>query len=178
MRAVRAQIEAFEDTWHWEGAAPAYEEMMTKGPANVRRILGALVDGLGHNDVTAYLTMMAIRLVELRRVLKTTGSLYLHCDPTAGPYLRVVMDAIFDPRNFRNQVIWARADPKSHAYTRFPSTHDVILAYGRSSQGVWNAQYGGYNEAYLKSHYSNVEIGTAADTLLAIARTRIPTDRT
>jgi len=99
----QAQIEAFEDAWHWEGAAPAYEEMMTKGPANVRRILGALVEGMGHNDVTAYLTMMALRLVELRRVLKTTGSIYLHCDPTAGPYLRVVMDAIFEPRSFRNE---------------------------------------------------------------------------
>src|SRR3990170_4755580 len=86
-----AQIEAFEDTWHWGHAAQeAYEEVVTGSHQLVARMLAAMVDGLGHNDVTAYLTMMAIRLVELHRVLKDSGSIYLHCDPTAGPYLRVL----------------------------------------------------------------------------------------
>src|SRR3989304_3953227 len=80
-----AQIEAFEDTWHWGAhAQEAYEELMPSPHQNVARMLKAMVDGLGHNDVTAYLTMMAIRLVELRRVLKPIGAIYLHCDPPAG----------------------------------------------------------------------------------------------
>jgi site-specific DNA-methyltransferase (adenine-specific) len=147
----QAQIEAFEDTWHWDGAAPAYEEMMTKGPANVRRILGALVDGLGHNDVTAYLAMMAIRLVELRRVLKSTGSLYLHCDPTAGPYLRVVMDAIFDPRNFRNEIVWQRTEGHSDA-KRFGSIHDLLLCYRGGPGTSFKPIRVPYGEAQLKRY--------------------------
>jgi len=84
--ASEAQIEAFEDTWHWgPSAARAYEEAQSGPHQKVARMLRAMVDGLGHNDVTAYLTMMAVRLVELHRVLKPTGSIYLHCDPTAGP---------------------------------------------------------------------------------------------
>ena len=80
----------------------------------------------------AYLSMMAPRLVELRRVLKQTGSIYLHCDPTASHYLKLLMDAIFQPLNFRNEIIWRRSDPKGHAFTRFPSTHDVLLYYSRA----------------------------------------------
>ena len=90
-----AQIQAFEDTWHWgrEGVTAAtYDEVVRRGD-EVARMLQAFVDALGHNDVTAYLTMMAPRLVELRRVLKPTGSIYLHCDPTAGHYLKVLMDS-------------------------------------------------------------------------------------
>src|SRR3989337_1952908 len=83
--ASEAQIEAFEDTWHWaQPAAQAYEEVVSGPHQKVARMLRAMVEGLGHNDVTAYLTMMAVRLVELHRVLKPTGSIYLHCDPTAG----------------------------------------------------------------------------------------------
>src|SRR5207237_6358661 len=91
-----AQIEAFEDTWHWgDSTAQAYDEVLRGPHQQVARMLKAMVDGLGHNQVTAYLAMMAIRLVELRRVLRDTGSIYLHCDPSAGAYLRVLMDSIF-----------------------------------------------------------------------------------
>jgi site-specific DNA-methyltransferase (adenine-specific) len=159
--ASQAQIEAFEDTWHWGKVAQGtFEEIALHGADSTARLLKAMVDALGHNDVTAYLTMMAVRLVELRRVLKRTGSIYLHCDPSAGHYLKALMDSIFEARHFRNEIVWQRAGPRSHAFTRFPSTHDTILVYAKSFQATWNAQYSGYHEGYLKSHYSHIEEGT------------------
>lgn len=130
-----AQIEAFEDTWHWgQGAQLAYEELVTGPHLNVARMLRAMVEGLRRNDVTAYLTMMAIRLVELRRVLKDTGSIYLHCDPTAGHYLKVLMDAVFGAENFKNEIIWRRTtshgDSKQGA-RHFGRLHDTIYFYSK-----------------------------------------------
>ncbi len=159
--ASEAQIEAFEDTWHWgPSAMQAYEEAQSGPHQKVARMLRAMVDGLGHNDVTAYLTMMAVRLVELHRVLKPTGSIYLHCDPTTGHYLKLVLDSVFDPTNFRNEVAWKRSAPKGHAYTRFPSGHDVLLAYGKGSDTTWHTQLRPHGTAYLDSHYSHVEPDT------------------
>ncbi|MCJ7509717.1 MAG: site-specific DNA-methyltransferase [Dehalococcoidia bacterium] len=136
-----AQIEAFEDTWRWGPTAQgAYEEVMTGTHQRVARMLQSMVESLGHNDVTAYLSMMAIRLVELHRVLKDVGSIYLHCDPTAGPYLRVLMDSIFDPRNLRNEIVWKRTMSKGLMTRRLPQSHDVILAYQKSDHGTWNSQ--------------------------------------
>ena len=153
----QAQIEAFEDTWHWEGAAAAYEEMMTKGPANVRRILGALVDGLGHNDVTAYLTMMASRLVDLRRVLKPTGSIYLHCDPTASHYLKIVMDSIFGPKMFVNEVVWKRSTSPHNDPKRFGRNHDTLLFYSKGSGATWNSQYAPLDDNYVETNFRYVD---------------------
>ncbi len=147
-----AQIEAFEDTWNWAGAAATYDEVIRGPNQDVARMLEALVEGLGSNAVTAYLTMMAIRLVELRRVLKDTGSIYLHCDPTAGPYLRVLVDAIFRPKNFRNEIVWKRAnshnDPK-----RFGRISDTILFFSKTADYVWNTQHIPYRQEYYESHY-------------------------
>ncbi len=129
--ASEAQIEAFEDTWHWGPvAARAYEEVVSGPQQKVARMLRAMVDGLGHSDVTAYLSMMAVRLVELHRVLKPTGSIYLHCDPTAGPYLRVLMDAIFGPQNLVNEIVWKRSSAHSdtaQGSKHFGRLHDLIL---------------------------------------------------
>ena len=149
-----AQIEAFEDTWHWGPAAQAvFEELVTGPHQDVGRMLKAMVDGLGHNDVTAYLTMMAIRLVELRNKLKQAGSIYLHCDSTTGPYLRVLMDAIFGPKNFRNEIVWKRAnahnDPK-----RYGRITDTLLFYNKGREFVWNTQYVPYREEYLRQSLS------------------------
>src|SRR5438093_9350272 len=120
-----AQIEAFEDTWHWgEATALAYDEIMRGPHQQVARMLNSMVDGLGHNQVTAYLTMMGIRLVELRRVLRTTGALYLHCDPTASHYLKVLLDSVFGPKNFRNEISWMRAPSKGLMSKRLPNNHD------------------------------------------------------
>ncbi len=155
-----SQIHAFEDTWEWNiDAERAYEQIVEQG-GRVSDALRAFRTFLGGSDMMAYLAMMAPRLVELRRVLKETGSIYLHCDPTASHYLKILMDAVFGPQFFRNEIIWKRADPKGHAFTRFPSTHDVILAFGRGTNTAWNTQYTEYDEDYLLSHYSNVEENT------------------
>ncbi|MCI0551389.1 MAG: restriction endonuclease [Anaerolineae bacterium] len=153
-----AQITAFEDTWHWgQDTERTYHEMIQNAPANVVRMIGALREFIGENQMMAYLVMMTARLIELRRVLKPTGSIYLHCDPTASHYLKIVMDTIFGTELFTNEIIWKRADPKGHAFTRFPSTHDVILFYAKSTKPTWKAQYADYDPDYLESHYSNVE---------------------
>ncbi len=97
-----AQIEAFDDTWHWnESAERAFDEVMTGGHSDAAIMLKAMRSALGENDMMAYLAMMAVRLIELHRVLKPTGSLYLHCDPTASHYLKILLDAIFGPSSFR-----------------------------------------------------------------------------
>lgn len=119
-----------------------------------------MVEGLGHNDVTAYLTMMAIRLVELHRKLKYSGSIYLHCDPTAGPYLRVLMDAVFGAVNFRNEIVWQRTSAHSdtaQGMRRFGRVHDLLLFYGKSSQATWNPQFSPYSEQHLSTTYRFVD---------------------
>jgi adenine specific DNA methylase Mod len=123
-----AQIKAFEDTWQWDqAAAEAYHKIVEAG-GRVSQAMQAFQVFLGENDVLAYLAMMAPRLVELRRVLKPSGSIYLHCDPTASHYLKMLLDAVFGPENFRNEVIWKRTnahnDPK-----RYGRIHDVLLFY-------------------------------------------------
>jgi site-specific DNA-methyltransferase (adenine-specific) len=156
-----AQIKAFGDTWTWDqGAAHAYRKTLETGPAKIGEVLKAFRTFLGENDMLAYLAMMAPRLLELHRVLKPTGSLFLHCDPTASHYLKLLLDAVFGPARFRNEVVWRRADPKGHAFTRFPSTHDVLFYYSKSERQFWNPQYAEYDPAYLKSHYGSVEPGT------------------
>src|SRR5438270_3503390 len=121
-----AQIEAFEDTWHWtDEAEQAFDEVMHSGNTDAAELLRAMRSFLKENDMMAYLTMMAVRLLELHRVLKETGSIYLHCDPTASHYLKILLDAIFGPTFFRNEIVWQRTTPKGHAFTRFPSTHDI-----------------------------------------------------
>ena len=104
-----AQITAFEDTWHWNRAAEStYDELVVNGPLHVGKMITALRDFIGANQMMAYLVMMTARLVELHRVLKPTGSLYLHCDPTASHYLKIILDTIFGPENFRNEIVWKR----------------------------------------------------------------------
>jgi len=102
-----AQIEAFEDTWHWnESAERAFDEVVTGPHSDATIMLRAMRSALGENDMMAYLVMMAVRLIELHRVLKSTGSLYLHCDPTASHYLEIILDSTFGPRNFLNEIVW------------------------------------------------------------------------
>lgn len=137
----RAQIEAFEDTWHWgDEAELAFDGVMHGPNTDAAEMLRAMREFLKENDMMAYLSMMAVRLMELQRVLRTTGSLYLHCDPTASHYLKLLMDAVFGGRNFRNELIWLRATPRGHAFTRFASSHDVILFYAKSETVQWHAE--------------------------------------
>ena len=115
---AEAQITAFEDTWHWNAATEqAYHEMVQNAPVHVVQMLSALRDFVGANQMMAYLVMMTARLLELHRVLKPTGSLYLHCDPTASHYLKIVMDTIFGVENFRNEIVWQRTNAHSDSKT-------------------------------------------------------------
>ena len=114
-----AQIAAFEDTWHWNQAAEdSYRHLTTEAPPQVSQMISALrtfITGSanGRNQMMAYLVMMAARLGELHRVLKPTGGLYLHCDPTASHYLKIILDTIFEPQNFRNEIVWKRTSAHS-----------------------------------------------------------------
>lgn len=150
----QSQIEAFDDTWQWgETAEDAYWQVL-KGPnTEAARMLEAMRGFLGENAMMAYLAMMAIRLIELHRVLKPTGSLYLHCDPTASHYLKILLDAIFGARNFGNELIWKRQNSKGLAFTRFAKNHDVILRYAKTDTWKWNPQYTSHNESYVKNFY-------------------------
>ena len=126
-----AQITAFEDTWHWDHAAEeTYRDLLLQAPERVRPMVESLRKFVGTNQMMAYLVMMAARLVELHRVLKPTGSLYLHCDPTASHYLKVILDTSFGPTNFGNEIIWKRTSGHSDAQ-RYGSVHDVVLSYLR-----------------------------------------------
>jgi len=139
--ASAAQIKAFGDTWQWDqGAAQAYAEVVEAG-GRVSQVMQAFRTFLGTNDMLAYLAMMAPRLVELRRVLKPTGSIYLHCDPTASHYLKLLMDAVFGPRNFRNEIVWHYGGP-SPVKTSFARKHDTILMARKSEFAVFNPQWG------------------------------------
>lgn len=110
-----AQVQAFEDTWHWgPDAAAAFDEVLIS-TSSASGILRALHGSLGPTDLMAYLTMMTVRLVELRRVLKSTGSLYLHCDPTASHYLKIILEAIFGPSCFRSEISWKRQSAHNDA---------------------------------------------------------------
>ena len=131
-----AQIKAFGDTWRWDQAsAAAFEEVVEQG-GSVSRALQAFRTFLGDSNLLAYLAMMAPRLVELRRVLKPTGSIYLHCDPTASHYLKMLMDAIFGAGNFRNEIIWCY-DTGGRSTTSFPQKHDVVLRYGKTGDAAF-----------------------------------------
>lgn len=146
-----AQINAFDDTWHWNERF--YRQMMANAPVKVASMLDALHGFIGENQMMAYLVMMAARLEELHRVLKPTGSLYLHCDPTASHYLKVVLDTIFGVENFINDISWKRQNSKGLAFTRFASNHDILLFYAKTKNHTWNPQYTEHNQKYLDAFY-------------------------
>jgi len=134
-----SQITAFEDTWHWDRSAEdAYLELITESPPQISRMIGALRDFIGENQMMAYLVMMTIRLLELRRVLKQTGSLYLHCDPTASHYLKIVLDAVFGKENFINEIIWCYDIGGRVSKRAYGRRHDVLLFYGKSEKYIFN----------------------------------------
>jgi len=147
-----AQIKAFEDTWEWNiDAARAYEEAV-EGGGQVSITLQALRQMLGETDMMAYLAMMAPRIVELHRVLKPTGSLYLHCDPTASHYLKILMDAVFGPDQFISEIIWKRYGAHSNSM-RYGAVHDVILFYGKTQNVVFNRQFEPYDAEYVEQRF-------------------------
>ena len=155
-----AQIRAFTDTWEWtQEAEYAFEHDIIGNPAvpsAVKDMITAFRQFIGRNDMMAYLVMMAPRLVELRRVLKPTGSIYLHCDPTASHYIKILMDTIFGQRNFKNEVVWPRTNAH-HDAKRYGRIHDVIFYYTKSSRYVWNQIYTPYTSDQIEANYSHIE---------------------
>lgn len=134
-----AQISAFEDTWYWTRTVEeTFDEIITTCPPRLVETIKAFRSFLGESDVMAYLTMMAIRLQELHRVLKPTGSIYLHCDPTAGHYLKVMMDATFGGNNFRNEIVWCYEIGGRVSKRAFGRRHDVLLFYTGGGEYTFN----------------------------------------
>jgi site-specific DNA-methyltransferase (adenine-specific) len=150
-----AQIKAFEDTWHWDHiAAVAYKEIVEAG-GQISVVMQAFRSFLGESDMMAYLVMMAPRLVELRRCLKETGSIYLHCDTTASHYLKILMDAIFGIDKFRNEISWKRSNPKSLGKINFPNCRDIILRYSKTNHCTFNKVYAEHNPEYIEKAYNH-----------------------
>jgi DNA modification methylase len=155
-RTATAQYQAFVDSWSWGPAADAaFANVMTSGSA-AAGILSALQNFMQKSDIMAYLTMMAARLIELHRVLSPKGSLYLHCDPTASHYLKIILDAVFGDGAFRNEIVWRR----SHAHSdskqgaqHFGRVTDTILFYAKSGDSTWNTLYAPYDEEYINRDY-------------------------
>lgn len=148
-----AQLTAFEDTWHWNAKTQElYFELVTRGEERLAIMIGALREAIGANQMMAYLVMMATRLQELHRVLKPTGSLYLHCDPVASHYLKIVLDTIFDARNFRNEIIWQRTNVHSDSKT-WSNVSDTIFFYTKSATFTWNPIYLPHTEEHVASKY-------------------------
>jgi len=154
-----SQIRAFEDTWHWNvESEKTYQDLVTQ-PGKVSEVMQAFRTFLGANDMMAYLAMMAPRLVELRRALKSTGSLYLHCDPTASAYLKLILDAVFGPTAFKNEIIWPRTNAHNIASNHFSRIHDTIYFYAKTDDYLWNHQYGGFSPQQLGRYIPDPETG-------------------
>jgi DNA modification methylase len=156
-----AQITAFEDSWHWgQQAEDEFKEILKSGNTDVAELMQALRAFLKENDMMAYLTMMANRLLELHRVLKDTGSLYLHCDPTASHYLKLVLDGVFGQSGFKTEISWRRTSAHSDAKQgrkQYGNVRDVIYFYTKSDKWSWNWQYTDYDESYLETSYNNAD---------------------
>ncbi len=161
-----ASITAFEDSWHWaQQAEDEFKEIVNPSP-ELRRLRGSNTDVaelmralrlfLKENDMLAYLTMMCNRLLELHRVLKPTGSLYLHCDPTASHYLKLVLDGVFGKENYLNELIWKRTSAHSSA-KRFGPIHDTILYYAKGSDYKWVPQFTPYEAEYIETFFDQTD---------------------
>ena len=155
-----AQIEAFDDTWDWGPTAEeAFHEVMTGANHEAARMLEAMRGFLGDNAMMAYLAMMAVRLIELHRVLKPTGSLYLHCDPTASHYLKILLDAVFGPRMFRNHITWKRSAAHGDSKKRFGRVSDHILFFAKSEATPFAVVYGDHTTEYISAEWRKLPDG-------------------
>jgi len=150
----RAQIKAFEDTWHWDlTAEETWTEIVENSPSRrLADLMRTMRKFLGANDMMAYLVMMGIRLQELHRVLKPTGSIYLHCDPTASHYIKLLLDSVFGVYCYRSEIIWNRSRGfKRSTARRFPHKHDTIFFYCKDLPRIaFNPQYRPHKPEYIK----------------------------
>ena len=159
-----AQIKAFTDTWEWtQESERTYEQeiiLNPETPPNVKDMITAFRQFIGSNAMMAYLVMMTPRLVELRRVLKPTGSIYLHCDPTASHYLKLLMDGIFGPSYFRSELNWRRTSAHNDAKQgrrQYGNVRDTIFFYTKGAKWTWNWLYTAYDDQYVDSFYKFTE---------------------
>lgn len=158
-----SQIMAFEDTWEWNLEAERNYEEIVEGGGRIYDAMRAFRTFLGNSDMMAYLAMMAPRLVELRRVLKVTGSIYLHCDPTASHYLKMLMDAVFGPQYFRTEIVWKRSSAHSdtkQGRKQHGRIHDLLLFYSKTDSWVWNPVYTPYDPDYIRDFFKYTEEGS------------------
>jgi site-specific DNA-methyltransferase (adenine-specific) len=145
----QAQIQAFDDTWHWIEAKRTYSEIIENAPTKIVECISSFRNFLGTTDMMAYLVMMTPRLIELYRVLKPTGSFYIHCDPTASHYLKIILDQVFGVKNFHNEIIWKRTAAHNDSMV-YGNIHDIIFYYSKSDSFTCNTQYQPYSDEYLK----------------------------
>ncbi|WP_454884764.1 DNA methyltransferase [Sphingomonas oryzagri] len=155
---AEASIEAFGDTWTW-GDASKNALIDIDGGTNrpLQVMMRAMHDALGDSPLMAYLAMMAVRLVELHRVLRDTGSLYLHCDPTASHYLKLVLDAVFGAESYRSEIIWKRTSAHANSKRNFAGVHDVIFVYSKSARFTHNEIFTPYSDQYIAEHFVHVD---------------------
>ena len=157
----QAQIQAFEDTWHWgEITEQAYHELVVTAPHLLVETIKSFRGFLTETNLMAYLVMMALRLVELHRVLKPTGSFYLHCDPTASHYLKIILDQIFGAQTFRNEIIWKRTHAHGNAEFQFGAIHDTLFFYNKSNKPRFHSQFEPYAAGEIEKRFPYIETGT------------------
>jgi DNA modification methylase len=137
--------QAFDDTWKWGAEAEGAFDLAVSGRGRVAKAMRGLRLILGESDTLAYLSMLAPRLVEMKRVLRRTGSAFVHIDQWSAHYVQIVMDAVFGSTRMMNEIIWERCHPKAIATKRLSTGHDVILVYGKGRERQWN-----HEEAFHK----------------------------
>jgi len=157
-----AQIQAFEDTWEWgDESEREYHGLLDgsllreKPNPKLITLMQAMMGYLGESSMMAYLVMMAPRLMEMRRVLKDTGSIYLHCDPTSSHYLKLLMDSVFGAKNFRNEIVWRKTNSPKAQSGGFGNQHDIIFLYSKSEKFYFKSIYREPDESYLKAFSHN-----------------------
>jgi len=152
------QIQAFEDTWQWNlQSARTLRDFIQTAPSQASLAMQAFEKFLGGTNLLAYLSMMAPRLVQLRKVMKSTATIYLHCDPTASHYLKILMDAIFGARNFRNEIVWCYAGGGGIPKKDFPRKHDIIFRYTISDEYTYNPIYRPYSPGTVERGRTEVK---------------------
>ncbi|MYB39473.1 MAG: site-specific DNA-methyltransferase, partial [Gammaproteobacteria bacterium] len=152
-----AQTIAFHDTWQWDSAAAHRVQRITEAVASpAHNAILALQAMIPRSGMLAYISYMAERLTEIHRILRPTGNVFLHCDPTASHYLKLLLDSIFGSTNFRNEIVWKRRRDTHNLATRHMGRiHDTIFYYARSTASKYNIQYLNYDAAYIASHYKH-----------------------
>ena len=149
-----SEVSAFDDRWYWEPASSHLTVMRDLLPSETYKYFVTLFGLIGKNSLSTYLAWLTPRLYLTYESLSDQGSLYLHCDSTSSHYLKHVLDKIFGPANFQNEIIWRRTHAHSSAH-RFGPVHDVILYYTKSSNRIWNPMYINYDTNYIDKYYTH-----------------------